>query len=186
MELGIAALQENGRLIVHYLTENDLPSPVYVHQYVDTYPAPVRSSYVYVEPGGTLALYFASVRAPSYVALAHEGRPWAERLQPGEALKASIALDIPVLERGKLQGADAAAPHVVQLVSELRVVMTYQPERRGLDVQRWPGLDLYDVYGHPPLVLEASLALATPVPALRRTDPFDRPMEPLPAPFASQ
>jgi hypothetical protein len=114
---------------------------------------------------------------PPLVVSAWEGRPCAEKLSPGERIKAMLTLPIPVLECGKFRGPDPNAPHERCSVDRIRVVVSYLPKGGKVEVHRYPETDLYDVSGQRPVVLQAELALPELVVALRRTDDFHRPLE---------
>ena len=67
-----------------------------------------------------LLLHFGTVPNPPLVFLAEEIKFYSERLPPGETLRRSITLPLPIVENGKLVEADPAAPHDIVHVERLR------------------------------------------------------------------
>ena len=117
--------------------------------------------------------------SPPGVCLYQEVVFYTERLRPGETLTQSIRLPLPIAEHGKLDEANPAAPHEVVHVDRLRCSVRYTPKQRGLKLDEVaPKSNLYvPRYGKAQEV-EATVHLLHPVPALRRTDDFDRPFDP--------
>jgi hypothetical protein len=180
MSLQLTALIEKNALIVDFALRNPLPVDVYVAQFepTRTWP-PIRCGYVYVHrEDRLLALYFGTVPNPPLVCLMQEIKFYTERLLPGQRLSRSIVLPLPILERGKLNVPDPAAPHEVVNVDRVRCTVCYTPKERGLKIQEVaPGSDLY-VVGGKAQQAEAAVHLLHPIPALWRTDDFDRPFDP--------
>jgi hypothetical protein len=87
-------------------------------------------------------------------------------------------LPLPIVENGKLTVPDPTAPHDVVNIDRLRCTVCYTPKERGLKIQEVdPNSDLY-VVGGKAQQAEATVHLLHPIPALRRTDDFDRPFDP--------
>jgi hypothetical protein len=180
MSFQLTALIENNVLLVEFALRNPLDVDVYVDQFEPTHLwPPVRGGYVYVHrEERLLVLYFGTVPNPPRVALMQEIKLYAERLPPGETLRRSITLPLPILERGKLKVRDPAAPHDVVHVERLLCTVCYTPNQRGLTLQEVrPKSDLYVAWGDTRMA-EATVHLLHPIPALRRTDDLDRPFDP--------
>jgi len=168
-------------LTLHLSLPNTLGVDVYVAQFLPglTKP-PQRGGFVFAQRDGLLLVYFGTVPNPPLMCLAQEVRLYAELLPAGQTLRASIKMAIPVLERGKLDEPDPAAPHELIDVTRVRVVVCYERKKRwGRHAEVVPGSGLYDprVGGSSPST-EATVALPRPVPAQRRTEHFDHPFEP--------
>jgi hypothetical protein len=181
MSFQLTAVVENNALTVEFALRNPLAVDVYVAQFepTRTWP-PVRCGYVFVHrEERLLVLYFGTVPNPPRVSLVQEIKFYTERLPPGETLRRAITLPLPILERGKLKVPDPAAPHDVVDVDRLRCTVCYTPKERGLKIQEVaPKSELYVLrYGEVHMA-EATVHLLHPIPALRRTDDFDRPFDP--------
>jgi hypothetical protein len=180
MSFQFTALIENNALTVEFTLRNVFDTDVYVDQFepTRTWP-PERRGYVYVHrEDRLLVLYFGTVPSPPRVCLWQEVKFYAERLPPGETLRRSISLPLPIVEYGKLGAVDPAAPHDVVNVDRLRCTVCYTPKRRGLKIEEVrPKSDLYVVWGDTQRA-EATVHLLHPIPALRRSDNFDRPFDP--------
>jgi hypothetical protein len=154
---------------------------VYIAQFepTRTWP-PERRGYVYVHrEDRLLVLFFGTVPNPPRVHLAQEIKFYAERLGPGETLSRSITLPLPVARNCKLMEADPAAPHEVVNVDRVRCTACYTPKQRGLKIlEVRPKSDLYQVWYGKAHKAEATVHLLHAIPALRRTDNFDRPFDP--------
>jgi hypothetical protein len=181
MTLQLTAVVENNALNVEFALRNPLDVDVYLDQFepTRTWP-PVRGGYVYVHrEDRLLVLYFGTVPNPPRLHLAQEIKFYAKRLPPGETLRRSIRLQLPVVENGKVNEADPAAPHDVVNVDRLRCTVCYMPKQRGLKIlEVRPKSDLYQIWYGKALQAEATVHLLHPIPALRRTDDFDRPFDP--------
>jgi hypothetical protein len=181
MALQLTARVENNALRVEFALRNPLDVDVYVDQFepTRTWP-PVRRGYVYVHrEDRLLLLYFGTVPNPPLLRLAQEIKFYTERLPPGETLRRSITLRLPVVENGKVDQADPTAPHDVVNVDRVRCTVCYTPKERGPKIlEVAPKSDLYEVWYGTARQAEANMPLLHPIPALRRSDDFDRPFDP--------
>src|SRR5262245_26965202 len=122
MSFQLTALVEKNALTVEFALRNPLGVDVYVDQFepAGTWP-PERCGYVFVHrEERLLVLYFGTVPNPPRLCLWQEIKFYTERLGPGETLRRSITLQLPILERGKVKGPDSLAPHDIVNVDRLR------------------------------------------------------------------
>jgi hypothetical protein len=180
MPFQLTTLIASNALIVEFALRNALAVDVYAAQFEPVYTRPLaRGGYVYVHrEQRLLVLYFGTVPNPPLVCLAREIKFYAERLAPGETLRGSVSLQLPIVENGKLNVPDPTAPHDVVNVDRVRCTICYTPKERGLRIQEVaPDSDLYVVGGNAQQA-EATVHLLHPIRALRRTDDFDRSFDP--------
>jgi len=179
MDFELIATADKDALTIELALRNPLDVDVYVDQFLPTraWP-PVRGGYVYVHRDNLLVLYFGTVPNPPRVCLAQEIKLYAERLPPGETLRRAISLPLPIIECGKLKGAEPTAPHEAVIVDRVRCTVCYTPKRRGLTIREVaPKSGLYEVWYGDVQRVESNRHLLHPIPALRRSDDFDRPFE---------
>jgi hypothetical protein len=179
MDFQFIAETDRDALTIELVLRNQLDVDVYVDQFLPTrtWP-PVRGGYVYVHRDNLLVLYFGTVPNPPRVFLAQEIKLYAECLPPGETLRRSISMPLPIVECGKLMGPDPSAPHDRVMVDRVRCTVCYTPKRRGLTIREVaPKSSLYEVWYGDAKQVEANHHLLHPIAALRRSDDFDRPFE---------
>ena len=178
-DLAVTAAIDASVLKLKLALKNALDVDIYVEQYLPSFTwPPARAGYVYSHRDGLLLLYFGIVPNPPRTCLARQQKLLAELLPPNQTLRASIALPIPILERGKTRAPNPEAPHEVLSVSRLRIVISYARKQRGLKVREVvPKSGLYELSFGDHEKVEVSLVLPQPIAALRRSDDFDRPFE---------
>jgi hypothetical protein len=176
MNLACSIDLEPKRLVLWYTVDNDTGFEAFVHHFVhDNVSSP--SCFVYIDDTDRLWLFFGWVPNPPGVRTVHDGVPWAARVAKNETLSSSVAIDLPVLENGKMNAPEATAPHDICSLRNVRVVMTYQQKIRGLHIQPDAEGRQFHIWGRVPGILQTDLLLHRPIEGQRRTDPeFHRPV----------